>query len=178
MRVPHPLETSVVEQRVALEDQLSVKDFITHVFLKEYKQLLHSGFHYISFALLALGVEFLGACLDQHDFAKRNLSSARFLDAIKQLFPPKYQPFREALCDDLRNGFAHQLRPGSRFALTHRAESQQEGTVHLEALNNKTVLVAEDFYQDFEAACRRLIKMLDTKALNHPKLFAPFLKIT
>ena len=133
---------------------MTVKDFINRVFVVEYKGLIDSGFHYISFALMGLGIEFLGACLDAHEFGTRGQSTTRFKLAIRKLFPRKYHAYGSELCADLRNGFAHQFRPGFQFVLTHRAESAREGTAHLGPFGKQTVLVAEDLYRDFQDACR------------------------
>lgn len=162
---------------------MTVKEFIDQVFLNEYKKIVRRGFHYISFALVALGTEFLGACLDPYDFAERGLSEKRFIQAMRELFPQQYQQHCKALYDDLRCGFAHMLRPGRRFALTGRAESKREKTKHLcpfcrEPFPDATVLVAEQFYFDFEQACRKVISRIDSGRLAHPKLSKPFLRIT
>lgn len=156
---------------------MTVKEFINQVFLNEYQKLLDAGFHYISFALIALGIEFLGACLDSYDFAKKGRSRARFMLAM-QLFPKKYHQYSHALYEELRSGFAHQFRPGLKFGLTHRKESEREHTHHLGRFGNWTVLVAEKFYADFEGACCKVIEMLDKGRLTHPKFSKQFLKIT
>ena len=116
---------------------MTVKEFINQVFVNEYGRIVDGGFHYISFALIGLGIEFLGACLDSKTFNRRGQSEARFTNAVKQLFPKKYHPFSKALYRDLRNGFAHQFRPGFGFVLTHRAEAAQEGTTHLGSFGRK-----------------------------------------
>jgi hypothetical protein len=157
---------------------MTVKEFINQVFLTEYKKLVHSGFHYISFALMGLGVEFLGACIDRHDFGKRGLSKQRFAQAIRSLFPQKYHAHASSLYDDLRSGFAHQFRPGLKFVLTHRVESVREGTTHLGSFNKQVVLISEDFYEDFERACGQVIAMIDNHSVTHRKLTRAFLKIT
>jgi hypothetical protein len=157
---------------------MTVREFITEVFLNEYKRLVTAGFHYISFALVALGIEYLGACLDPYDFGEKHLSEARFTNAMQTLFAQEYHQHRRALYEDLRSGFAHQFRPGLRFSLTHREESKREHTQHLGPFDKTTVLVAEDFYADFEEACRKVINMLDKGTLTHPKFSKRFLKIT
>jgi hypothetical protein len=157
---------------------VTVREFINRVFLNEYKRLVSEGFHYISFALVALGIEFLGSCLDPHDFARTRLSKKRFTNAIQELFPQKYHPHSQALFEDLRSGFAHQFRPGLRFVLTHRQESKLENTQHLGHFGSATVLISEDFYADFEEACRKVVEMIDKGTLTHPKLSKHFLTTT
>ena len=83
---------------------MTVKEFINQVFLNEYKRIIDQGFYYISFALIALGIEYLGACLDSHDFDEEGLSKARFTSAINELFPQRYHEHAEALYKDVRCG--------------------------------------------------------------------------
>ena len=155
---------------------MTVTDFINQVFLNEYKQLVKH--HYVSFALIALGVEMLGACLDGYPFGEKNKSATRFKSAIGDLFPPSYCQHKDLLCDDLRNGFAHQFRPTSGLWLTNRAESAREGTKHLSLFKDRLILVAEDLYQDFEEACKKMTGMIAEGSLSHAKLSEPFLTVT
>lgn len=162
---------------------MKVKDFINVVFLDEYRRLIYDcGFHYISFSLMALGIEFLGACLDENDFDKTGLSGKRFRNAIEELFPPQYQHFNEKsspydLCNKLRNVFAHQFRPGPGLGLTHRDESIKDGTKHLQIHNDRLTLVSEDLYEDFESACKEIIKRIDNHSIGHPKVYDDYLSI-
>jgi hypothetical protein len=160
---------------------MNVKEFIHQVFLDEYKRLIHDyGFHYISFSLIALGIEFLGACIDEHDFGERGQSSLRFRRAIEELFPPEYQRFNSGdhdLCTNLRNGFAHQFRPGATVGLTHRAESVQYGTEHLQIYDGQLILISEDLYKDFRTACEKVIRGIDNHSIDHPKLRRSFLSL-
>ena len=98
---------------------MNPKDFIQQVFLAELSQIAEKH-HFISFSLVGLGTEFLGACLDNYDFEERNLSDLRFRGAVKALYPHSYHPYADLLASHLRNGFAHQFRPGTRLELTKR----------------------------------------------------------
>src|ERR1051326_856679 len=132
---------------------MTPKDFINTVFLIEYQDIVmrHA---YISFALIAIGIEFLGACLDNDDFGKTGLSNKRFKVGI-QLFPATYHPHANDLYSDLRSGFAHQFRPGMKFELTHLSEAPSKGWQHLQVTSdNRLCLVAEPFYEDFTEACK------------------------
>jgi Protein of unknown function (DUF2934) len=157
---------------------VTLKEFISVVFLHESKRLIDSRFHYISFAVIGLGIEFLGACLDAHPFDKKGQSGPRFKLAIETLFPSPYKLRRDDLCNYLRNGFAHQFRPGKPFVVTQREESIQEGTRHFGPYGSQTVLVAEDLYADFAEACREVIRRIDDGRLSHQKLSGAFLNVT
>jgi len=65
---------------------MNPRDFIQQVFLAELSQIAEKH-HFISFSLVGLGTEFLGACLDTYDFEERNLSGLRFRGAVKALYP-------------------------------------------------------------------------------------------
>lgn len=160
---------------------MTVKEFINKILINNYQEILSQGFHYISFSLIALGIEFLGACIDDaDDFGKIGKSGPRFRNAIEDLFPKQYQKFNDKnndydICNNLRNGLAHQLRPKSKIGLTHKKESEKFGTNHLEINNDKLVLVAEEFYRDFRNACTEVIKRIDRNKIKNLQVYKQFL---
>lgn len=154
---------------------MTAENFINQVFLGDCKRLIDAKFYYFSFPIMGFGIEFLGACLDRHQFGKRRESTKRFKKAMKMLFPSKYRSITKELCDDLRNAFAHQFRPGMSLELTHREEAVRLDRPHLEKRDGKICLVAEELYADFEIACSKVIKMIKTRQLTHPKLTRGFL---
>jgi hypothetical protein len=156
---------------------MNTKEFINQVFIAEYSQIV-SKHAYISFALIGLGIEFLGACLDPYEFSETALSEARVKNAILSLLPTKYQAYQGEISKDLRNGFAHQFRPGMRLELSQRSEAHGRGWQHLEKTpDQKLCLVAEDLYDDFADACRAVIGKIDNGDLNHPKLAKTYLRV-
>lgn len=160
---------------------MTVKEFIDRVLIGEFKKIQQEhGHHYVSFSLIGLGIELLGACLDKHKFDRKWQSEKRFKRAIRELFPPKYHAYNRKksnayLYKHLRCGFAHQGRPGGKIALTHRAESQRENTEHLKDYKGRLILVAEDLFEDFEAACREVIRRIDDGEITHKKIQDEFL---
>jgi|SRR5580698_2969809 hypothetical protein len=130
------------------------KDFIKITFLGQFREIVYTHrFHYIGFALICIGIEYLGKCLDQaHGWHDQGLSREHFKRAINELMP-KYSPHSSKIYDQLRSGFAHALLPGPEIGLTHRDESIRHGTHNLGADGSKLILVVEDFYDDFELAC-------------------------
>jgi hypothetical protein len=136
------------------------KDFIETTFLGEYKNIIYTHkYHHIGFALVCIGIEFLGKCLDakEQDWQKRGLSAAHFKDAIEQTMP-KYKACSTLLYEQLRSGFAHGLLPGPKVGLTHRDESVKYGTAHLFERRGTVTVVIESLYDDFEAACRGVLQ--------------------
>lgn len=136
------------------------KDFIEATFLGEYKQIIYAHkYYYIGFALVCIGIEFLGKCLDttEQDWQKTGLSKKHFEDAIDETMPA-YKAHRGLLYKELRSGFAHGLLPGPKIGLTHRAESLKYGTTHLSKHHGAITVVIETLYDDFEAACRIVLQ--------------------
>jgi hypothetical protein len=96
--------------------KLTVEDTINQVIQKEMKELVYfQGAPYVKFVLLSVAVEFLGACLDSHEFHDEKQSQERFNNALK-LFPKKYHKFAKKdskinLFKELRCGMIHKLSP-------------------------------------------------------------------
>jgi hypothetical protein len=161
------------------------KEFIKVTFLEQYKEISYK-YHFLSFALLSIGIEFLGKCINNEskwDIPRANGSRSRSRDdfelAISKLMP-KYIPYiykgnSVDLYDSLRNGFNHILAPKSTIAVTNREESKEYGTTHLTlSSEGKLILVAEDFYDDFEIACNKVLAM---NFLAGDKFNKPFLSV-
>jgi hypothetical protein len=102
------------------------KDFIATTLLQEYKEIIYTHrFYYIGFALVCVGVEFLGKCIGpEQDWHARGLSQVHFRNAIAKLMP-RYSKHAKLLYSSLRSGLAHGLLPGPEIGLTHRAESAE-----------------------------------------------------
>ena len=154
---------------------MNPRHFIEQVFLAELSLIVRNH-HFISFSLIGLGTEFLGACLDNYDFEERNLSGLRFRTAVRALYPAAYHGHADLLANHLRNGFAHQFRPGTRLELTKRSEAPSRGWNHLQlTAEGRICLVAEDLYQDFAEACKSVVRDIDAGKLSHPKLRTTYL---
>lgn len=163
---------------------MTVSEFINLVFLKQYKDVLMHP--YIAFSLIFTGIEFLGKCLDEaneFDFYKKGLPEDHFNLALSNFFPPKYSNLD--LFKYQRNGFAHLVRPknGTKIKLGERKNISDE-TLRFKIPNltlttdeEFRVLFIEDFYEDFSNACQMLLKKIENRELNHPKLHGVFLEI-
>lgn len=156
---------------------VTLKDFIKITLIKEIKEI-QQKYHYLSFGLISQGIEFLGCCLDSNSYFTERKSELRFRNAIKNLFPSKYQPFnikkgRFDLYRDLRCGISHVCLPKTNIELIQRKEIPIFGK-HLEIkkVRNKEmlILVSEDFYSDFETACNKIILKINNKELVNTKL--------
>lgn len=159
---------------------LTLKQFIDKVLIKEIKSIQQThGHHYLSFGLIAQGIELLGACLDNKKIHKKGASGDRFRKAIDELFPASYKPYNDKtsnydLYTNLRCGLLHVVIPGSFIELLQEAEKPAYDAEHLEIKNikgkNRLILVSQELYQDFERACNEIIKRIDSGTIDPNKV--------
>lgn len=141
---------------------MTQKNFIDTVFLNEFSDIVKNH-GYISFVLMASGIEFLGGLIDTAvPFDKEGETRKRFETAMLNLFPKKYHEFigKDKSIDlykNLRGKMNHLILPGEKIAVSHRGA----GSVHLSIRNGKLILVADDLYDDFAHACEKVKKMVD-----------------
>lgn len=165
---------------------MTVIDFIEIALIKEIKSIQQEGHHYLSFALIAQGIEFLGACIDSNKFFIENKSRERFNNATLKLFPASYhlyvhvnkkgQPFD--LYYNLRCGLVHTLLPKKNIELIQENEIAKFGK-HLEIKEirkkQRLILVSQYFMNDFENACKKVIDDIRNNRISHPKVYSDFL---
>jgi hypothetical protein len=148
------------------------KSFIAKVLIEEIGKITKTN-AYLSFVLIAIGIEFLGKCINDSidNWNDRKVKSEKlFNDAIRELMP-KYQPYR--LYQLLRCGLAHYLAPQEGIGLSEL----KNGTVNLSTTSDGTlVLNVEDFYNDFKCACEKVIYGIDNNVYKNDKMYRQFLK--
>jgi hypothetical protein len=150
------------------------KEFIDAVLINEVGAI-HLQYPYISFAMMAIGIEFLGKCLNNYeDWNESGHSKEDFELAINSLNAfDKYRPLLTShnLWTSLRNGFLHSFVPKNTLTLSSKDE-----TAHLVAVTPiKINLRCEDFYKDFKGACQEVIAMtsFQSNKMNLPLLELP-----
>lgn len=158
---------------------LTLELFIEKVLIGEIKTIQQNyGHYYLSFGLIAQGIELLGACLDSSEFHKKGASSVRFRKAIEELFPVQYQAYNNALSDydlyeNLRCGLLHVVIPKNSIELIQESEKSIFGE-HLEIKSirgqNRLILVAQDLFDDFEKACREVINRIEAGVIDQSKI--------
>lgn len=156
--------------------------------LPAFKRMAYEGdLQYLAFGQISMGIELFGACSDaEPDINKERLSRIRFnlgLTSYMAKVDVRYasyagqrgDPFE--LYGNLRCGMAHLLRPKSELGLTSRAGAANDGTKHLEvyAPLNKLVLVAEQWFDDFESAAKLFIA--DLPSMDQTKVGGVFLPV-
>ncbi len=128
---------------------------------------------YLSYALIASGIEFLGACIDPNDVHKKYESKNRFRKAVDLLFPDSYKAFNNLdnrgdfqndLYENLRCGVSHVLLPQKNLVLSERKHT---GAKHLIVdQSGRLNLVIEDLFEDFKKACEIVIGKLESKEIS------------
>ena len=133
------------------------KEFIKDIFLGQYENIIiKCGHAYLGYALIAIGIEFLGKCMDTKLPSWHPESSQHFDLALKEI--PSLKKYSGLnLRDLLRNGMAHSLAPKPGIDLSER----KHGTTHLglDSIGLPTLNV-EDFYEDFKEACKHVINQV------------------
>lgn len=147
-------------------------------FINKYSQdikAIHNNHPYIAFGLICAGIEFLGKCLDEnHNFDdyKKGLTSRQFNNAIVTLMP-KYKTINQKfkLYQTLRNSFLHALLPKGEIWLREKGNTTDK---HLAVKKihgkDRLVIIIQDFYSDFDDACRQVVKKINDGDLKHPKI--------
>lgn len=156
--------------------KLNVEETINNVILGEIKQLIEfKEAPFIKFQLIVTSIEFLGACLDQHDFADNSHSEERFNTCLNKLFPKVYKKYAKndssiSLYKELRCGMIHKLKPlSSKVRLTERRHIKNQ-KVHMEESNGDLYIVLEDFFDDLVRACNKLKELSSKKKLPTQKM--------
>jgi len=146
---------------------------------------MDNGLGCLATGTIATGIEFLGACLDEHDFHKRGEAEERFKRGIAEFMGkvnPKYLPYNNPksefyLYEQLRCGMAHIIRPVGKVVFTGRGDAKRDGLIHLDVFPkyNVLVIVVEDFFEEFAEASERLRKRIPK--LTNPKVKGVFLPV-
>lgn len=124
---------------------------------------------FFCFAIISCTIEFLGSFYDNTDFGEYepNLPYDRFKKGMELFDNTKYKALTGDLYYGLRCGFAHFGKPSEKIALTTKAELKK-GDKHLKNIGTTgsgscTLLVVEDFIDDFKKACSKLKTDLSDK---------------
>ena len=157
------------------DNNLSAKDFIQKVFIGETGRLVDEGFYHFAFVIMAQGLETLGSFLDSKPLKAREQSKLRFSHAINRLMPKEYSKLNNnhKLYDQLRASLSHTFTAGRKVFLTSKS-NKEFGKKHLQEIDEKLILVVEDFYADFKKACERLLDGMDKGIISERKTNSEF----
>ncbi len=158
------------------------KQFIEDIYFHNLGAIMEKKSPYISFAIMAIGIEFLGKCLDDNEqdwhAYRPHLPAFHFNKAITDLRSFRhYRPYMNThkFFDSFRNGFAHTMIPKSPITLV---DSQPDA--HLKISQYETLILnCESMYDDFKGASNDLFKLIETPGHFKPdsKVFNPVLGI-
>lgn len=123
---------------------MTVKDFINKYFIEEIGSLVEER-PFVSFVLMAIGIEFLGKCLNANDWDDKNEKSGKTFDDAIQHFDSlmKYQVIPD-LYHSLRCGLAHRLMVKGQIILSPNKN---------DLIGPTFTIGCKDFYSDFRQAC-------------------------
>lgn len=159
-----------------MDKTYTAKDFIQKVWIDEMKDVVNKH-AFLSFALIPIGIEFLGKCqiknLDHWDLSLSEMKTYKPFDKGLELMVNVDSRYKNLdLKNQLRNGFAHTLLPKSKISLSE----VKAGDIHFaKDKKGRTILVIEILYRDFVIACNKIIK---TKFGKDNKINKPFLSIS
>ncbi|NOU59589.1 hypothetical protein [Marinifilum caeruleilacunae] len=148
------------------------KEFIKKIFIDEIGRLQSEGFHFFSFIMMGQAIEALGCFLDNKPLKARAQSSKRFSKSLNILMGNDYRKVNKDhwLYDRLRNQLTHSFVPSKSLLLCSRAN--QPEAEHLEWLDDRLVLVAEEMYEDLVKGCNKLFGMIDKGKVPLKKIAA------
>ncbi len=158
-----------------MSNKLSSKEFIQKVFIEEISKMIDNGSYHFAFVIMVQALETLGSFLDTKPLKARDQSKLRFSHAINRLMPFKYAKLNDnhLLYDQLRASLAHTFTSSRHIFLTSRS-NEKMGNKHLEKINDRLVLVAEDFYDDFKKACNRLMDGMEKGIISKKNVNSEF----
>lgn len=120
---------------------------------------------YLAFALIGIGIEYLGRALDTShtwDYVYPRTAVKPFDLAIDRLFPARYRAQR--LRDPLRNGLLHFYAPKAGLRLARLADAGVRRRIarsnhpYVDSAGSVT-LVIEYLFGDFRDACDQVVRM-------------------
>jgi hypothetical protein len=149
------------------------KEFIKRIFIDEIGRLRKERFYFFSFIVMGQAIEALGCFMDNKPLKARAQSSKRFSKSLNILMGNDYRAVNKDhwLYDKLRNQLTHSFVPSKSLLLCSRS-NQPENVDHLDFLDGRLVLVAEDMYEDLVKGCHKLFGMIDKGKVPLKKIAA------
>ncbi len=149
---------------------MKITEFIKKTLIEDIEKIQQvHGYAYISFSLISQGIELLGSLIDSYDFTEPNKSKKRFNNALKEFFPEKYKD--KNLYDNLRCGLLHIFLPQKDLVLSEQKETILKNQKNLKKYKQKetgqevTLIIAEDFFNDFKYACNTVIALIESEEI-------------
>ncbi|MCT4614367.1 MAG: hypothetical protein N4A49_05790 [Marinifilaceae bacterium] len=133
--------------------------------------MIDNQMYMFAFVLMGQIIEFLGAHYDRKPLKSSSQSQKRFSKGLNILLGNRYRNINTDhwFYAKFRNQLTHTFTVSSEIILCSLNNKPKEAR-HLRMYDGKLVLVAEDFYQDIEKACLKLIKELQEKPQMEKKI--------
>lgn len=150
---------------------ISPKSFIEHTLIDGIGEVVKLN-AYLSFALMAMGIEFIGKC-NLPDHEDWNIKPDKAFKKGHELLTDEDSRYADInLKDELRNGLVHSFLPKSKIVLSE----VKNGQIHFgKDSSDRTILVAEILFRDFVRTC---IKTLRSDFTEQDKMNKPFIGLT
>ncbi len=161
--------------------QYDLKAFLESFVIPDLRKMIDLELHYYAFSVICQGIEVMGSVYDQHDIDDPNLSKNRFNNAVSNLFGDRrYREKQHLFYSVLRGPLIHQLRPGPNLLISSARKDGINPANHLTKHESETtVLVIEQFYEDFVGAFENFKKELARRSdLDRRKAEQPFIQIS
>lgn len=161
---------------------ITIIDFIENDLLPVMDGMIVNKYQYFVFPIICQSIELLGSFYDKNSLDKYGESETRFNNALKHLFKEiniKYGHNKRFFFKELRGNIIHQLRPSSLINFSSLTYDGMPKEMHLKESNGKTIMVVEQFVDDFKEAFARLRKKIDGKKseINISRASEPFISI-
>ena len=123
---------------------------------KEINHLISCQSDFVSFLLISIGIELLGAFVDGKGFSVSGNSDIRFkcgLDFFKNTW---YQKDKQWIFKNFRGALVHQFRPGEGILLTSVFKNNADIKNHLTEKDGNILFVLEKLFEDYKDAVESL----------------------
>ena len=147
------------------------ESFINKYLKAEVKNLLDNQSYYPLLIYATLGIETLGAIIDDKPVRATNQSKVRFGSALYHLFPNQYGFINKGafLYESLRNHSAHNLIPSTKIFFV---DKDSKSVRHLAQQKIQVTFVIETFAKDFIAACDIALEKIKNGELKSKNIAA------
>ncbi len=109
-----------------------------------------------AFIIISIGIEVLGSFYDSENIEDFGQSENRFKNCLKNDFKNKwYTNNAEKIFKNLRGPLIHQYRCGPEILITSVCKNNAVKGQHLKTVDDQTLFVLEQLFEDFQNAFKR-----------------------
>ncbi|MBN2669693.1 MAG: hypothetical protein JXR60_10740 [Bacteroidales bacterium] len=144
-------------------------NYIEQYLIQPIESMLKNEELFPAMVYASIGIETLGALIDDKPIRAKAQSKTRFATALYHLFPNQYGFINKNsfLYEALRNHIAHNLIPSS---LLNFIEINSASNLHLKKTGSQVDFVIEQFLKDYLNACRLVITQIENQSIRSKKI--------